>query len=174
MAEQDIREDQMTVSSSVDYVRGLKGKDSVLIAPGNLPHPNTGGQVVTGPILRNKWHRIAIGAPGAAPSSGLFNMANFYNQTKPRSVLFYAFTEGYDNGLSIILLGSSPNKSISKARVLSARSTTQKSYLDVYTDIVGDNDFIISAACLIGFSLQEPEEVDEAIPEGYSVKEFTL
>lgn len=36
MAEQDIREDQMTSVSSVDYVRGLKGKDSVLIAPGNL------------------------------------------------------------------------------------------------------------------------------------------
>lgn len=36
MAEQDIREDQMTVVSSVDYVRGLKGKDSVLIASGNL------------------------------------------------------------------------------------------------------------------------------------------
>ena len=32
----DIRENAMTVSSSVDYVRGLKGKDSVLIAPGNL------------------------------------------------------------------------------------------------------------------------------------------
>ena len=37
MAEkQDIREDQMTVSSSVGYLRGLKGKDSVLIAPSNL------------------------------------------------------------------------------------------------------------------------------------------
>lgn len=37
MAEkQDIREDQMNLVSGVDYVRGLKGKDSVLIAPGNL------------------------------------------------------------------------------------------------------------------------------------------
>lgn len=35
MAE-DIREDQMTSVDSVDYVRGLKGKDSVLIAPRNL------------------------------------------------------------------------------------------------------------------------------------------
>ena len=40
MAEQDIREDQMTSVSSVDYVRGLKGKDSVLIKPGDLPSPN--------------------------------------------------------------------------------------------------------------------------------------
>ena len=32
MAGDDIREDQMTVSSSVDYVRGLKGKDSVLMS----------------------------------------------------------------------------------------------------------------------------------------------
>lgn len=31
MAEQDLREDQMTIANSVDYLRGLKGKDSVLI-----------------------------------------------------------------------------------------------------------------------------------------------
>ena len=36
MAEQDIKENEMTTVSSVDYVRGLKGKDSVLIAPGDL------------------------------------------------------------------------------------------------------------------------------------------
>jgi hypothetical protein len=36
MAEQDIREDQMTVVSSVDYVRGLKGNNSVLIAISEL------------------------------------------------------------------------------------------------------------------------------------------
>ena len=38
MAEQDIREDQMTSVSSVDYVRGLKGKDSVLIKKEDLVH----------------------------------------------------------------------------------------------------------------------------------------
>ena len=36
MAEQDIREDQMTITNTVDYLRGIKGKDSILIAPGNL------------------------------------------------------------------------------------------------------------------------------------------
>lgn len=36
MAEQDIREDQMTVVSRVDYVRGMNGKNSVLISPSNL------------------------------------------------------------------------------------------------------------------------------------------
>ena len=30
MAEQDIREDQMTITNTVDYVRGLKGKDEVV------------------------------------------------------------------------------------------------------------------------------------------------
>lgn len=35
MAE-DIREDQMTVSSIIDYLRGLKGKDSVLISLSTL------------------------------------------------------------------------------------------------------------------------------------------
>lgn len=32
MAEQDVKENEMTSVDSVDYVRGLKGKDSVLIA----------------------------------------------------------------------------------------------------------------------------------------------
>ena len=36
MAEQDIREDQMTITNTVDYVRGLKGKDSVLVTPTDL------------------------------------------------------------------------------------------------------------------------------------------
>ena len=37
MAEkQDIREDQMNLVSGVDYVRGLRGNDSVLIALNNL------------------------------------------------------------------------------------------------------------------------------------------
>ena len=36
MAEQDIKENEMTPVSSVDYVRGLKGKDSVLIKKSDL------------------------------------------------------------------------------------------------------------------------------------------
>ena len=36
MAEQDIKENEMTTVSSVDYVRGLKGKDSVLIKKSDL------------------------------------------------------------------------------------------------------------------------------------------
>ena len=36
MAEQDIKENEMTSVSSVDYVRGLKGKDSVLIKSSDL------------------------------------------------------------------------------------------------------------------------------------------
>ena len=38
MAEQDIREDQMTITNTVDYLRGLKGKDSVLIKKDDLVH----------------------------------------------------------------------------------------------------------------------------------------
>ena len=38
MASDDIREDQMTIVSSVDYVRGMKGKDSVLIKKDDLVH----------------------------------------------------------------------------------------------------------------------------------------
>lgn len=36
MASDDIREDQMAVVSSVDYVRGMNGKNSVLVVPSSL------------------------------------------------------------------------------------------------------------------------------------------
>ena len=36
MAEQDIREDQMTITNTVDYLRGLNGKNSVLIKKDDL------------------------------------------------------------------------------------------------------------------------------------------
>lgn len=94
----------MTSVDSVDYVRGLKGKDSVLIKPDDLPHPNTGSGINVGDIYRGKWYRIAIRTDGSfpfvSPSSGIFNVVNNYNNTPSKSVLFYAFVEGYDNGSS--------------------------------------------------------------------------
>jgi len=174
MAEQDIREDQMTSVSSVDYVRGLKGKDSVLIKPDYLPHPNTGGGVVSADLQRVKWYRIAIGYPGNAASSGLFNIGNLYQNESPRAILFYAFAEGYENGAFVTKVASSSIVPISKARVLYAKSTTERSFLDIYVRLYGLNKFVISAAALINFKLQTPEEVSETIPEGYSVKEVSF
>lgn len=170
----DIRENAMTVSSSVNYVRGLKGKDSVLIAPGNLPHPDTGGGIIKGSgLFQNKWYRIAIGRDGAYPSSGIFNIGNMYNNAHPTAVLFYAFASGYNNQSFISKLASSDVVYASKARVVYGNSSLV-SYLDIY--IIGSihNDFYISASCLMNLKLQKPEEVSEAIPEGYSVKEVSF
>lgn len=73
MAEkQDIREDQMTITNTVDYLRGLKGKDSVLIKLGDLPHPNTGSGYTKAALSNGKWYRIARGVSGEHPSSGIF------------------------------------------------------------------------------------------------------
>lgn len=175
MAEkQDIREEQMTVTNSVDYVRGLKGKDSVLIKPGDLPHPNTGGETISANLQSGKWYRIAIGYPGNATSSGLFNMGNEFAYDSAAVILFYAFAEGYNNGAFITKVAASNRLPISKARVLYAKSTTERSYLDIYVRLSGSNKFVISAAALINFKLQTPEEVSEAIPEGYSVKEVSF
>lgn len=174
MAEQDIKENEMTTVSSVDYVRGLKGKDSVLIKPGDLPHPNTGGGVVSANLSNGKWYRIAIGYPGNYTSSGLFNIgSNFVNEA-PRSIFFYAFAEGYENGAFVTKVAASSKLPISKARVLYAKSTTERSFLDIYVTLYNLNTFTISAAALINFKLQTPEEVSETIPEGYSVKEVSF
>ena len=175
MAEkQDIKENEMTTVSSVDYVRGLKGKDSVLIKPGALPHPNTGGGVVSADLQNGKWYRIAVGYPGNVASSGLFNIGNFFVNESPRAILFYAFAEGYENGAFVTKVASSSIVPISKARVLYAKSTTERSFLDIYVKLYRLNNFVISAAALINFKLQTPEEVSETIPEGYSVKEVSF
>ena len=174
MAEQDIREDQMNVSSSVDYVRGMKGKNSVLINPNNLPHPNTGGQFVIGSgITRGKWYRIAIGRDGSYPCSGIFNIGNRFNNNSPRTVLFYSLAEGYGNASFIAKLASTVVPPVSKVRVLFGKAPLE-SYLDIYINTNLENSFYISASCLMNFELQTPEEVGEAIPEGYSVKEISF
>ena len=174
MAEQDIRENEMNSVGSVDYVRGLKGKDSVLIKPGDLPHPNTGGETNSANLQGGKWYRIAIGSPGNAASSGLFNIGNNFANEASRSIFFYAFAEGYENGAFVTKVASSSIAPISKARVLYAKSTTERSFLDIYVQLYNINRVTISAAALINFRLQTPEEVSEAIPEGYSVKEVSF
>lgn len=174
MAEQDIRENEMNSVGSVDYVRGLKGKDSVLIKPGDLPHPNTGGGFIAGSgLINNKWYRIAIGRNGSYPCSGIFNIGNRYNNNSSRIILFYSFAEGYGNNSVIAKLASSPVLPVSKVRVLFGKSPLA-SYLDIYVSTNLENDFYISASCLMNFQLQAPEEVSGDIPEGYSVKEVSF
>lgn len=173
MAE-DIKENAMTTVRSVDYVRGLKGGNSVLINLNNLPHPNTGGQFISsGALIEGKWYRIAVGRDGSYPCSGIFNIGNRFNNHTPCTVLFYSFAEGYASRSFIAKLASSSILSVSKARVLSGK-TPLISYLDIY--VIGNiqNEFYISASCLMNFELQTPEEVGETIPEGYSVKEVAF
>lgn len=98
-----VKENEMTSVDSVDYLRGLKDEDSVLISPRNFL-PNTGGGCTEADLSNGKWYRIAIGYPGNAVSSGLFNIGNLFVNEPPRAILFYAFTEGYNNGTFITKL----------------------------------------------------------------------
>jgi hypothetical protein len=168
-----VKENEMTSVDSVDYLRGLKDEDSVLISPRNFL-PNTGGGCTEADLSNGKWYRIAIGYPGNAVSSGLFNIGNLFVNEPPRAILFYAFTEGYNNGTFITKIAASNSLPISKARLLHARSTTERSYLDVYIQTSGINTYKISAATLINFKLQTPEEVSEDIPKGYAVDEVSF
>lgn len=173
MAE-DIRENAMTVSSSVDYVRGLKGKDSVLIRPDDLPHPNTGSGIVIGDMDNGKWYRIAIGGIGSAPSSAIINVANYYSNTAPGSKLLYVSADGYSNLQSVVLLSEGGKKNISKARILYNKNTTSRVMLDVYVYSAANNEYYIAYSNNINFTFQTPEEVSETIPDNYLVKEFSL
>lgn len=173
MAE-DIRENAMTSVSSVDYVRGLKGKDSVLIRPDDLPHPNTGSGIVIGDMDNGKWYRIAIGGIGSAPSSAIINVANYYSNTAPGSKLLYVSADGYSNLQSVVLLSEGGKKNISKARILYNKNTTSRVMLDVYVYSAANNEYYIAYSNNINFTFQTPEEVSETIPDNYLVKEFSL
>ena len=174
MAE-DIRENAMTSVDSVDYVRGLKGGKSVLIASGKLPHPNTGSGVISNSYLyEGKWYRIALGEIGSYPSSAIVNIANVYNNSSSGSRLLYVSADGYSGNQNVVLLGKGGSINISKARILSKKSTDVRTMLDIYVASNGANLYFISYSCNIGFTFQSPEEVSESIPEGYSVKEFVL
>lgn len=155
-------------------LRGLDNAgNGVLVNTIDLPHPGTGYKA--GYVENRKWYRIAIGNLGGVSSSGLFNFGNSYNNQFPQSLLIYAFTSAY-NELSIVSkVAAAANYSqnfISKVRVLHSKES--ESFLDIFISARGTNYMFISAACLIGFSLQKPEEVSEDVPEGYSVKEFAL
>lgn len=104
MAEQDIREDQMTVSSSVDYVRGLKGKDSVLIKKDNLVH-------ITPRIGFNEDFKDPANFSKAGfyiyevntNSSGTFNGPNG-NNTFYGIVEIISRIDGNSNGLNVVTI----------------------------------------------------------------------
>lgn len=104
MAEQDIREDQMTVVSSVDYVRGMNGKNSVLIKKSDLVH-------ITPIMGFNGDFKDPANFPKAGlyiyevntSSSGTFNGPNGNNT-------FYGIVEiisrinGNSNGLNVVTI----------------------------------------------------------------------
>lgn len=173
MAE-DRKENEMAVVTSVDYLRGLKGKDSVLLTPANLPYPYTGCSSIRGDVVNGKWYRIAIGYVGSSPSTGIFNIGNDYNNEAPGNVLFHAFAEGFNNGSVITKIASSSLLPISKVRVVFAPSISLISFLDIFVRLGGTNSLYVSASSLIGFKLQIPEEVSVSIPEGYNVKEVSF
>lgn len=175
MAGQDVFENQMKVVGNVGYLRGLKGEDSVLIAPGNLPHPYTGSGILNAALSNGKWYRIAIGNTANRVSSALINIGRMYNHGTPSGRLLYVFADGYSGGqiVSQLAVGGS-NYDIGKVRILHSGSTEARIMLDIYVKSNSSNDYSICYSNNIGFNFQSPEEVSGAVPEGYAVKEFSF
>lgn len=166
-------EKQMEEVSSISKLRGINDSKSVVISPNNLPYPNTGGDFKEGNLFEGRWYRIATGGDGGGASSGLFNIGSHYGKISSMNILFYAFAEGYGNKSTVAKIASSLPMLISKVRLLYGKSGVN-SLLDIYISASSNNNFSISAAALIRFKLNDPKEVSEEIPEGYSVKEFTF
>lgn len=104
MAEQDIKGNEMTTVSSVDYVRGLKGKDSVLIKKDDLVHITPGlgfDGDFKDPANFPKAGLYIYGVNASSP--GTFNGPNGNNT-------FYGIVEiisriaGNSNGLNVVTI----------------------------------------------------------------------
>ena len=103
MAE-DIKENEMTSVSSVDYVRGLKGKDSVLIKKDDLVH-------ITPKLGFNGDFKDPANFPGAGlyiyevntSSSGTFNGPDG-NNTFYGTVEIISRVNGNSTGLNIVTI----------------------------------------------------------------------
>ena len=103
MAEQDIRENAMTVSSSVDYVRGLKGKDSVLIASGNL----------LGALFQDRG--TFEGDLNELKTAGMYYITG---NTENKPAGFYGLMLVFRSGAGIVQIAYSVYNGASKKRVL--------------------------------------------------------
>ena len=170
----DIQENQMITTNNPKFLRCIDSAgNSNVVDPKQWKYPNIGAEFIKGDVETGKWYRIAKGYEGESTSSGLFNIGTRYNNSKPYNILFYAFAAGYNSPCEIKPLSVPSGYPISKARVL-FKNSKDISYLDIYVTTIGRNSMYVSASCLIGFQLQNPEEVSETIDEGYSSKEVTF
>ncbi len=140
-----------------------------------IPYPYTGCGIIISNLENGKWYRIAIGSWGSDSSSVIINTCKMYGSGAPSSRLFYVSADGYSGNQSISILGKGGTAlNISKARIVYQASSAIKVMLDIYVSSSNINLYKISYSNNVNFVFQEPEEVSESIPEGYSVREFIL
>lgn len=173
-----MKENELSEVSTLTKVRGIDSNgNSVLLNPNNLPHPDLGCGKWSANMDYGKWYRIAIGAIGNHPSSGLFNIGNVYGNAASKDVLFYTMATGYGDGQIMNKIAGTDTSPISKIRLLVKTNNQQgsESMLDILPAVGNTNTYRIAASCLLGFTLQKPVAITDAdIPSGYIVKEFTL
>ena len=160
-------------SSRRDVV-GMSGNDGKLIDPDNLPYPDNGCDTTSRNMIKGKWYRIAIGAPGSMSSTGIFNIGTMYNNNTCQQVTFIAFCAGFSSVPYVSKLCASSTIPIPKVRFLYKDSTEGVCYMDIFANLSGTNKHTIAASSLIGFKLQQPVEVSDTPDEGYICKEFSL
>ena len=161
-------------ATSVGHLVGMSGNDGKLIDPDNLPYPDNGCGISYRNMEKGKWYRIAIGGPGNAPSTGIFNIATRYNNSPCQQVTFIAFCAGHSSVPYVSKLCASSTIPIPKVRLLYKDSNEGVCYMDIFVNLNGTNRYTIAASSLIGFNLQYPEEVSDTPDEGYICKEFSL
>lgn len=155
---------------------GLSGANGVLTTGSKVVEAG-GCATITANMSGSKWYRIAIGAIGNMPSSGLFNIAHVYGTAASRGILFYTFATGYGDEQAVSKIAGSAISPISKIRLLvkAYDKKGSESILDILPAIANENTYRFAVSCLFGFALQKPTEVTNAdIPAGYSVKEFVF
>lgn len=171
-----------------DYNNGLEIKDSlhkvkavnatgdeILVSPDVVTNSGGGCRLYLSKnhLIDNKWYRIASALNGANPNSVLLNVGNQYVNQASSAQLFYILADGYSDNQCVIQLANG-GKCISKIRILYKRTSTEGPIIEVLARANKDNRYFFTYSCNLGFTFQEPVEVNDIPETGYNVKEFAF
>lgn len=176
----------------VTQITELNDSDYILItlANGNLARikkaslynqinagvPFTGSEMKSKTFNKRGWYRICIGGNMNNIASAIINIGNLYNTISSKNVCFHFWGSAYTSGFGgINILGKTTDNIFTKIRFLHKLSTTERSYIDLYYNLTTANTCYLALSNSLNLRLHNMDFVeDNDIPDGYSVKEFSL
>lgn len=166
-----IHSQSLATVSSVDYIRGLKNNESVLIIPSDLPVPYSPVACVLTELSNEGWYRLATG-PRNYNMGAIINIGHSWGYSGQTACIFSLLAA---NAMFLIHpIDGYGDKGIDKIRyVQNPDNLVSNTYIDVHYIRNKPNDVVVSASCISHLSFV-PTLEPATIPEGYTTTEVHL